>query len=264
MDENTPVVGVMETPRHVKNATYFVVGFLVTFLGYFISQSIVQTIMTGIIEYREPGFSNLFSTLLLEGRYSEITSMMWFTINFSQFLVSIIFIVIAAIVLKDILKFDFQEFKDNYRKYLIYIVVGFVAILVASVVVFSIYEYFEISTPNANQDFLEYALNSNSYVLSLISVVLFVPFIEEIIFRKFFNGMLEKSFNFPRLLTMFVSAIFFAAVHQFNINFFQYLPLALIISYSYYKSDNNIWVPVGIHLLNNGFSLIGIFFGFVR
>ena len=92
--------------------------------------------------------------------------------------------------------------------------------------------------------------------LMLISTVLLAPFIEEIIFRKFLFGLFEKTFRFPIYIATILSAVIFGLIHDYTIFFFMYFPLALVLSLSYSLYKNNIFMPMGVHLLNNVFAVI--------
>ena len=136
--------------------------------------------------------------------------------------------------------------------------------IIAMNVMDQLFEYFEIAGSSDNQSLIEFALASNTKALMYIAVVLFAPFVEDLIFRKTLIGVIEDKFKWPRLLGVFISAAIFSALHAIDIFFVQYFVMALIITFSYYLSKNNIFVPIGIHFLNNSLILLYIFMNIMR
>jgi len=98
----------------------------------------------------------------------------------------------------------------------------------------------------------------------MISVILFAPFVEEVLFRKLLFGTLEEKFKLKPIVAIIASTLVFSLIHVSSgdniIYIFQYLPLAFVITYSYYKSERNIFVPMGIHFLNNLISVLVVYF----
>jgi membrane protease YdiL (CAAX protease family) len=109
-----------------------------------------------------------------------------------------------------------------------------------------------------NQKLIESAVESSTGIFMVLSVFLLAPFVEEMLFRKFLYGIFEDKLRLRPLFAILISAILFAAMHAVDIFFFRYLPLALVLCIAYSLSKNNIFVPMGIHFLNN--STIIIFF----
>ncbi len=87
----------------------------------------------------------------------------------------------------------------------------------------------------------------------IISIVLFAPFLEEIIFRRvLFGGFYQKT-NF--LIAAIASGIIFAAVHNEFEHILMYLMPGLVFSYLYYRTKR-LLTPMIAHLLMNGFVVI--------
>lgn len=87
----------------------------------------------------------------------------------------------------------------------------------------------------------------------IISIVLFAPFLEEIIFRRvLFAGLYNKT-NF--IVAALVSAVIFAAVHGELQHLLIYMAPALTFSYIYYRTKR-LLAPIISHLLMNGFVVI--------
>lgn len=87
----------------------------------------------------------------------------------------------------------------------------------------------------------------------IVCMVLFAPFLEEIIFRRvIFGGVYQKT-NF--WIAAIVSAIVFAAVHNEFEHLLMYMMPAFVFAYLYYRTKR-ILTPMIAHLLMNGFVVI--------
>lgn len=87
----------------------------------------------------------------------------------------------------------------------------------------------------------------------ILSIVLFAPFLEEIIFRRVvFGGVYQKT-NF--WIAAIVSALVFAAVHNEFEHLLIYMMPAFVFSYLYYRTKR-ILTPMIAHLLMNGFVVV--------
>jgi membrane protease YdiL (CAAX protease family) len=114
-----------------------------------------------------------------------------------------------------------------------------------------LYDLLGIKGTSGNQSAIEDALRSPTGFLMLLSVILLAPFVEELLFRKLCFGALEVKLHFPKIIAVLVSSLLFAVMHGVDIFYFQYLAMALVISGSYALFKNNIYIPMGIHFLNN-------------
>ena len=87
----------------------------------------------------------------------------------------------------------------------------------------------------------------------IISIVLFAPFLEEIVFRRvLFGGVYQKT-NF--WIAAIVSALIFAAMHNEFEHLLMYMAPGLVFSYLYYRTKR-LLTPMIAHLLMNGFVVI--------
>ncbi|HOD61374.1 MAG TPA: type II CAAX endopeptidase family protein [Bacilli bacterium] len=167
-----------------------------------------------------------------------------------------------------VLRHDFQEdwkrFKMDFKKNLSYIGLGIIACYVLTAAVSAIYELLGITGTSENQQIINDALFGKGKVPMMISVILFAPFVEEVLFRKLLFGTLEEKFKLKPIVAIIASTLVFSLIHVSSgdniIYIFQYLPLAFVITYSYYKSERNIFVPMGIHFLNNLISVLVVYF----
>lgn len=87
----------------------------------------------------------------------------------------------------------------------------------------------------------------------IISIVLFAPLLEEMIFRRVLFGGLYQKTNF--IIATLVSAIVFAAVHGELQHTLIYMAPAVVFSFIYYKTKR-LLAPIIAHLLMNGFVVI--------
>lgn len=162
----------------------------------------------------------------------------------------------------DDLKRDFIDFKKNSNKHFSSIGLGIAGCLVLTYVVSNIYFLLGIEGDSDNQSTINIVLQSKGWLPMVISVVLIAPFTEEMLFRKSIYGTCKYKFNIPDSVTIGLITFVFALVHVASLEnlkyIFQYLPLAFVITYSYHHSKN-IFVPMGIHFLNNLLSVIALF-----
>jgi len=106
---------------------------------------------------------------------------------------------------------------------------------------------------------------AESPVLMALGTVLFVPLVEECLYRGFLFGSIRKR---SRILAYAVSAAVFCAVHVMpyigtyswpllGLCFLQYLPAGLCLAGAYEKADN-IFAPILIHTTVNALGMIAM------
>lgn len=178
-----------------------------------------------------------------------------------QFLYQVPLVCFFIFLFGDDLKKELIDLKNN-KKYLLYIVIGLVSCLVLTALMSIVYELFGIVDTSENQETIDKALVGSGGVFMALSVALTAPFVEEMIFRKSFCDTLKYKFNVKDVITIILSTFLFSFVHVASIDnlifIFQYIPLALVIVLSYYFTKN-IYVSIGIHLLNNVISLVATY-----
>ncbi len=89
--------------------------------------------------------------------------------------------------------------------------------------------------------------------VSYASAAVLLPAAEEVIFRGYLFDALRRYFSDAKVIL--ITALMFAAAH-FQWTYF--VPLAgfgLILGWTRYKTDS-LWLPVLLHLINNGVALI--------
>jgi membrane protease YdiL (CAAX protease family) len=83
-------------------------------------------------------------------------------------------------------------------------------------------------------------------------LVIVTPIVEEVIFRKVLFGFIEPRSN--HIIAIVVSGLVFAFMHIQEGDYIQMIPytaMGLVLGYVYWKSNRNIYVSIGAHLLNN-------------
>ena len=177
-----------------------------------------------------------------------------------QFLSYVPMLVLIIYFLREEFAEDFINFKKNIKKNLLLVLIGFVAMYVAALLVNYVYEIIGVSGDSANESTINLMLDSKGVVLMVIAVVLLAPICEEVIFRKLLFGTCEVTCKFPPIVAIIVSALVFSFIHVSDLEslkfIFQYLALALPICIIYHKSNNNIYVTIIMHILNNGISVL--------
>lgn len=168
-------------------------------------------------------------------------------------------------VLRKVLVSDLLKFKSKLLRNIIIIVVGSILMRVLAEGVVYIYIEFLGMDPNSsslNQELIETAIASPLAWAVFIATVLVAPLLEELIFRKCLFGMLEKNKNFSKITIIIISTLLFSFVHVSDLGSLQYIflyvPYALVLSAAYSYSDNNYYVPLVMHLINNLFGFFGI------
>ncbi|HMJ69868.1 MAG TPA: CPBP family intramembrane glutamic endopeptidase [Cyclobacteriaceae bacterium] len=107
--------------------------------------------------------------------------------------------------------------------------------------------------------FLTSFSNVGQYLVGVLVVAVFAGFAEELAFRGLLQPELQKAFK-NHHAAIWVTAIFFSALHLQFYGFFPRMLLGALFGYMYYWSGNLI-VPVFAHFVNNLFAVSMIYFG---
>lgn len=93
------------------------------------------------------------------------------------------------------------------------------------------------------------------YALAFIALVVIAPFVEELLFRGYFYGMIRKHIGF--LASSLITSLLFGLVHfQWNIAV-DVFALSLVLCYLR-EQTGAIWASIGLHMIKNAiaFSLL--------
>lgn len=100
------------------------------------------------------------------------------------------------------------------------------------------------------------------FVLMIFAVVVLVPFMEELLFRGFFQNLLKRYFG--RWWAIIVTAFVFALVHfspTQGVGNFQLILSLCVLSFFLgfiYERERTLWAPTALHMTFNGVSVIFI------
>ena len=147
--------------------------------------------------------------------------------------------------------FEFGDFKSFKAKYL------FLGILAVIATAFSWYGIQQALGIDQLQDVAERikAIEGSERIIAFVGTALFVPAIEEMLFRRgLFVSLKEKM---PLWGALVLSSVVFAAVHFSLLYFIPLAVLGFIFAYFYEKSKS-LWVPILLHAFNNGLTLIDL------
>ena len=106
-------------------------------------------------------------------------------------------------------------------------------------------------------------INTHSKIVLYISVVIFAPIFEELVFRGLmFDGLKEK---FGTGFAIFIPALLFALAHLgqygFWICFLMVMPMGLLFGYARLQSKT-LTLPIILHALNNFIACLFLYFEF--
>jgi hypothetical protein len=235
--------------RKIGKGNFYLLAFIVGFVLFYLFQVLLMYAGIGIAESKHPGFLLDFEAAISQGY--EMTDLMWAVQNLSQFIGEILLAILMLIFLwKDLVK-NWSNFKKELKSNLLTILFGFIIIYLLNIAMVMIYDLFGITGTSENQEMILNSLQSSTGIFMILTVMLLAPFVEEILFRKLLYGVVEEKFRLKPIIAVLISAIIFSALHAVDIFFFQYITMALVLCGTYALSKNNIFVPMGIHFLNN-------------
>ncbi len=206
-------------------------------------------------------FSTLFQAIAKPEEYPNLIKEINITSSYTTLFTYLsLFVTLFLYNLKD-LKEDIKSFK--VIKYLIWIVVGFGILYGVSYLISYLTSLAGVGESD-NQNSIVNMIKYGSKIGVFISVVICAPFAEEMIFRKSIGDLtLDKS----RWLYYVVATVFFALPHMlstraaaldFILMTIPYLFSGLFLAFTYERT-RNIYVSIGIHMLNNLLAFILIF-----
>ena len=150
-----------------------------------------------------------------------------------------IFIVLVIIYHKKLI----EDCKRISKKDIKHIAIYTVILIVLNFLISNLFAKLDVEMQN--QDAVLNLLN-NYKVLMIISIVLFAPVTEEIVYRYSINTLINN-----KILFIIVSSIIFGAMHGLGVVTTLYILMGIILSLCYLKTDNNIISSIIIHILNN-------------
>ncbi|PIC56126.1 CPBP family intramembrane metalloprotease [Sporosarcina sp. P12(2017)] len=158
-------------------------------------------------------------------------------------------LIIAVILLRN-KKFlpVFKGKPSGFGSVLLWGVLGFFLAMAGQIVGAAIESVFGVATGSENTELLSNI--SKTAPIIIFAMVLFAPFLEEVVFRRIIFGGLYTKTNF--WVAAIVSAIVFAAVHNELQHLLMYLMPGLAFAFVYYKTKR-LLTPMIAHFLMNSF-----------
>ena len=139
--------------------------------------------------------------------------------------------------------------------------IGFVLVYVAMILAQLLMQYvLGADTASANEAviagmFVNKPLN---LVMLFLLLCVFTPIVEEIIFRKVLCNFIEPRLGY--LWAIAISGLIFGVMHVISYGDFvqaiPYVVMGWVFGYIYYRSKKNIFIPIGVHFVNNFLSYL--------
>lgn len=136
-----------------------------------------------------------------------------------------------------------QDIKRINKNDITYIVISAVVLIVLNFIISNI--FVSLNVEMENQNTVANLLN-NYKLLTIISIVLFAPITEEIVYRYSLSTLFKN-----KALFIIISSVIFGAMHGLGIVTILYVLMGIILAFCYLKTDKNIISSIIIHILNN-------------
>lgn len=171
----------------------------------------------------------------------------------SLFIVNTIAAIIFLVLIARNKKFMqvFKGKKASIGSIILWGVIGFFLAMGGQMLAASIESMFGVTPGSDNTALLTDIAKTSPIVI--ISMVLFAPLLEELVFRRVIFGGIYMKTNF--WIATLVSAVVFAAVHNELEHLLIYTMPALVFAYLYYRTKS-ILTPMIAHGLMNGFVVV--------
>ena len=157
---------------------------------------------------------------------------------------------------------DFDPLCDHWLATLLLVFGGYLMANFGTNLVSLLLQALGISASNANNDAVIALLRENAGPMIAMSVIL-APLVEESLFRVGIFGLLRRK---SRVLAYLGSALLFGLWHTWSsalvdpsqlLFSLQYLPSALVLAYTYERTDS-VWGCVFLHMLINGVAVLSL------
>lgn len=156
------------------------------------------------------------------------------------------------------LRYDFLRLVNNGRA-LRYVFGGFAGLYLVNLAFSLFYMLIGIEGQSLTQEVIQSLIQTQPVIMA-IPVVLFVPFIEEVLFRGALFELLMGKLNM--WVSVIITNFLFAILHVSDIESLIFLPiyffLGVVLSMVYIYSGKNIWVSIAAHGMHNLLSVIAI------
>lgn len=168
-------------------------------------------------------------------------------------------------VLRELFKIDIKVAKENIYKYISLLLLFSIILIGVNVCISIIYEIFDLQLVGANEDSINDTINTApviAKILFILYVLIGAPILEELVFRGVVIN--HNDTRIVNIIGAVLISLLFAFLHYsasydadlktftdpFSV-FIPYFMMSLVFCASYIKSDFNLLIPIGVHMLNN-------------
>ena len=156
---------------------------------------------------------------------------------------------------KEILK-EFKIIKNNFKKItekaLKYWITGLLGMITTNIIIGYLLKSLPENETLVRDLFFDYP------ILMALSIIIIAPFLEEVIFRKVLNKVIQKKW-----LYIITSGIIFGTIHALTgitepIELLYIIPYGILgstFAYTYYETKT-IWATISTHALHNAISML--------
>ena len=165
-------------------------------------------------------------------------------------------ILLAILSFRETFQKDTIQLKGKKLKTIGYIFLGFICVLLMQGITGSIIDKLFGVLPPSSEGQMR-LLNSNPVYL-IFSMLIFSPIVDQLTFRKAFRDLIPNQFLFVLLSSLIYGTIYviFGVTEAISYIFIiSYTLIAMLYALFYLKSDN-IYVPIGMHVLQNAMAIM--------
>lgn len=171
------------------------------------------------------------------------------------------------------IKVDYIDFKKHDSPILSRLLTGFAYMLAVNFILGLatniLSSFLDGGTSSVNQNFIEQLLKSHGAVFMFITIGVFAPIVEELVFRKAFFGLIKDdkkaiiissvSFGLLHVTTEIINLVStssFGIIPLLNVLVLSlpYIGMGFFLGYWYSKNNRNISLLIGMHAISNIFS----------
>jgi uncharacterized protein len=224
-------------------------GIVQAIFGYLGGYILLQIIILGLYSL----YMNWQNIVITNDMIIELTIVSTFISGFATLGIYVYFF-------RKILTYDFLRFQKSPAS-IKYVFVGFAGLYLVNLAITLIYGFFGIEGSSLNQDLVQTLIIEQPFLMAL-PVVIFVPFIEEVLFRGAIFELLIQRVSV--VASVIIVNIGFAVLHVADVESLIFMPvyflLGVVLSAAYIISGKNIWVSIFAHSMHNLLSVIAILF----
>lgn len=242
-------------------------SYLIIYFGVSSILMVFLTIIISIFDKNHSFFEVLTILQMKEESLTNIQKPIYYNINtYTNFLTYLVSFVVVGFFMRDSLVSDFISVKNKKLFYGLFAGISAVLFWGISILVSNIVANFVGESDNQNM--IVGMITQGGAIPIFFAVVVFAPFVEELVYRKAIFKLLEKKHV---LISYLVSTIVFVVPHMISTPIdnignwlllcIPYFVSAILLCLIYHKSNKNFYVVWFVHMINNLFSFIVIMLG---